>query len=81
MLENKRKYFSPEITLGHIVQGFVMVFTVCAIWFRMDTRITLLETKDTERHEDMKVMSLNQTAILHQLTVLQTIWDERFNRK
>ncbi len=84
--QQKRIRFTPEITLGNLLQLLSIAAAVVGLWINMDKRISTMEVRESyameERH-DLKVsinsLTENQAVMARTLERISILFEQ--NRK
>ena len=84
--QRKRIRFTPEITLGNLLQLLSIAAAVVGLWINMDKRISTMEVRESyameERH-DLKVsinsLTENQAVMARTLERISILFEQ--NRK
>src|SRR5476651_37376 len=79
----KRIRFTPEITLGNILQLLSMAAAVVGLWVNMDKRISAMEVRENyaieERHDlktSIATMTENQTVMARTVDRISILLDQ-----
>ena len=74
---NKPSWWKPELTMTGVVQLFGGLVAALALWFNMDTRISLLEVRAVENRETLTRLVESNIQMLQAVTRLNAILEER----
>ncbi|MDD5140518.1 MAG: hypothetical protein PHY43_09705 [Verrucomicrobiales bacterium] len=80
----KRIRFTPEITLGNVLQLLSIAAAVVGLWINMDKRISVMEVRENyameERHDlkaSISTLSENQAVMARTVDRISILLDQR----
>ena len=81
--QTKRFRFTPEITLGNVLQLFSIVAAVIGLWINMDKRISAVELRESyaveERHDlkkSLATLAENQAVMARTVDRMSIVFDQ-----
>lgn len=83
-IQNLKKFrFTPEVTLGNVLQLFSIAAAVIGLWLNMDKRISTVELRETyaiEERRDLKnsinVLTQNQAVMSRTLDRISILFEQ-----